>query len=123
MVDVLQSRRLLTLRSHRGLRWTRGRKNRCGGRGVRGAVLGRDDAASFGFGTGEELSVGAVGGELGVRDGCGGLGVSGMTTGWRGGGRRLWLRRGKAGFAGELQFFVRGGAAFFAVHMRDGPFG
>jgi hypothetical protein len=74
-------------------------------------------------------SVGAIGGELGVRDGSRGFGSFGEDgrrrngSRWFGsGGRRCWLRNGKAGFAGELAIFVRGGTAFFAVHI-DVSFG
>ena len=38
-----------------------------------------------------------------------GMPATGMVVGWRLG----W----ETGFAGEFQFFVRGGTAFFAVHI------
>ncbi len=88
-----------------------------------GAVLGRDGAAGFGFWTAGELGVGAIGGELGG----GNRSLRGDDR-LGGSGRRLcrWLYRlrgGEAGFAGELLIFVRGGTAFFAVHMVKRPCG
>ncbi len=90
-----------------------------------GAVLGRDGAAGFGFRAGGMEGIGAVGGELCVRDRSDGFGSFGRGCDdgrlgcgcWHG----CWNCSGEAGFAGELAVFVRGGTAFFAVHINVDP--